>query len=161
MELEQRPIPETKHKIMGTGHVVKKNGEFCKLGLFNGYEVVSINHKKYKVHRLVAQAFLPNPENKPCVNHIDGNKQNNHYKNLEWVTHAENMEHYYRTTKDRTRRVKLKITSDEGEELHFKSLGEASKYFAIDITTMWSASLQGQMWGMKIERIPCKNFHDE
>lgn len=62
-----------------------------------GYEFVHLfKNKKVKnavIHRLVAQTFICNPENKKCVNHIDGNKKNNHVKNLEWTTHGENNKH--------------------------------------------------------------------
>lgn len=61
---------------------------------FNGRKSIS---KCLKVHRLVALTFIENPDNKPDVNHIDGNKLNNHVSNLEWVTESENMLHASQT----------------------------------------------------------------
>ena len=61
----------------------------------NGYMRVCLSkqgkHSQAYIHRLVAEAFIPNPENKPEVNHIDEDKNNNHMNNLEWVTTKENI----------------------------------------------------------------------
>lgn len=65
-----------------------KTGSYLSVVLRSGR-----NTKSTKMHRLVAENFIPNPENKPHVNHRDCNKQNNHVSNLEWVTPSENSRH--------------------------------------------------------------------
>lgn len=61
--------------------------------IVNGQRV----RKPFTIHRLVAQAFIPNPENKPCVNHKNGVKTDNRVDNLEWCTRSENERHKYST----------------------------------------------------------------
>lgn len=58
-----------------------------------GYMHVTLSGKSYKVHRLVAKAFIDNPNNYPCVNHIDEDKTNNRTDNLEWCTYKHNANH--------------------------------------------------------------------
>lgn len=84
---------------------IKLNGS---INYKTGYISVQLGHysqgkKKIEyLHRLVAFHFIPNPENKPCVNHKDGNKSNNDVSNLEWVTYSENHEHAYKVLKRKT-----------------------------------------------------------
>lgn len=75
------PLKKLKPRDFGSGYV---GVTLCNKG----------HYKQIKVHRLVAQTFIPNPDNKPCVNHKDGNKQNNCIDNLEWSTHKENNQYF-------------------------------------------------------------------
>ena len=69
----------------------QKSNKFLKPFLDrHGYLYVRINNKHHKIHRLVALTFLENKDNKPCVDHIDRNRTNNHYSNLRFVTPKEN-----------------------------------------------------------------------
>lgn len=92
---------EMRYSVSSNGRIYGYGTESILDGSTNidGYPVISLGNRKYRksfrVHRLVAQFFIPN-ENKEIyneVNHIDFNRENNHYKNLEWCTHQQNVEH--------------------------------------------------------------------
>ena len=111
MEQEQwKPIQEFngEYEVSNIGRVRSMKRYYGMVGRImpqtiqrKGYYAVTfhMNNKAYcrKVHRLVIEAFKPNPDNLPCINHIDGNKLNNHIDNLEWCTYQHNMQHAVRT----------------------------------------------------------------
>lgn len=91
---------DTEYFVNEYGDVYRKWGEiFKKLKPFinHGYYRIclSVNNikKKYRINRMVAECYIPNPDNKLIVNHKDTNKLNNHYTNLEWSTDRENKDH--------------------------------------------------------------------
>lgn len=95
-----KPVTQSEEKywVSSAGNIRKNTGRILSTPTGKrGYPCVNITiDKKTRlrtVHRLVVEAFILNPENKPEVNHIDGNKQNNHIENLEWCTAKENMLH--------------------------------------------------------------------
>lgn len=89
-----------------------------------GYMYISMaSDKKLKVHQMVAKAFIPNPESKPTVNHLDENKLNNCAGNLEWATFSE--QNKYSKGK--------KVEIIDGDKVYsFNSIREAANYFGLD-----------------------------
>lgn len=113
-----------------------------------GYSFVILqNHGKKRcrlVHRLVADAFMDNIENKPQINHIDGNKKNNAVRNLEFCTQHENMQHSVRIGLRKTKRVTA-IDVTTGEEFKtFNSVSDAQEYFGNRGTSNISNALHGR-----------------
>lgn len=89
-----KQIENTEYYVSNLGYVISPNNKVLTNTVDNnGYCSVSINGKKKSLHVLVAKAFLPNPENKPQVNHKNGDKLNNCIWNLEWCTPYENQMH--------------------------------------------------------------------
>lgn len=120
-----------------------------------GYKFVKLRNWKqqiagsYAVHRLVAQAFIPNPENKEAVDHLDTNPSNNHVDNLRWVTNTENMQNPITNQRVResmimlnknkvgplasaiTKRRPVVRTHEDGSEEHYDSLKSAASAYGV------------------------------
>jgi len=133
---------ENTYLITSHGEIIR-NGKVRKVGVTRtGYQSVVLCKngvmKNYRVHRLVAEAFIPNPDNKPHVNHINGDKTDNRVENLEWVTQSENMQHAYssglRNPMNGTKHTNSKLTESQVREMrHIYSLGH--------VTIQWIADL--------------------
>lgn len=99
-----RSVPgyERRYEVSNLGRVRSLNfnnsgiNKLLSISTIDGYNVVTLfdknrRRKQLKVHRLVAMAFIPNPDNKPCVDHINGIRSDNGLENLRWATHKENI----------------------------------------------------------------------
>jgi predicted XRE-type DNA-binding protein len=96
------------------------------------------NRTNYRIHRLVALTFIPNPKNKKTVNHINGIKTDNHVSNLEWNTHSENCLHSFRlelqnNSGEKNPRAKLK----EKDILEIKDLLNSKKFKQYEIAELY------------------------
>lgn len=128
------------------GKFVRKNQFALKHNISNtGYASVALYNngfvKRLSIHRLVAEAFIPNPQNKPEVNHKDGNKINNKKQNLEWVTKSENAQHSVKVLgKKGPSSIPVK---DLNSGIVFESMRSAAIFLKVKETTL-RAQMRGQ-----------------
>lgn len=128
------------YEVDTDGVVYSKKGEPLKYSInHNGYCIVSLfmngHEKGFAIHTLVAKQFIPNPESKPTVNHIDGDKTNNCVSNLEWMTHKEQMKHAKEvlgyTIGGLNKKQIIGYDKDTNEvKYEFESLADAGRFFA-------------------------------
>ena len=95
----------------------QRNDSVEKINKIGLYENINISGKSYSVHRLVAEAFIPNPDNKPQVNHINGIRSDNRLGNLEWVTNEENQAHAKESKNIKDARIDTRL-SFSNDEIH-------------------------------------------
>lgn len=165
-----KQIEDTNYEVSKEGVVRNITTQIIIKGSIStsGYKMVGLylgNKKRLnkQVHRLVALAFIDNPENKPQVNHKDSNKLNNHIDNLEWVTPKENMKHHYDNggIKRNNQTYKGKFGSEHNRSIKiicietneiFGSMAEAER-----IKKLGSGSVS---WSVKNNK-PIKGMHFE
>lgn len=114
----------------------------------DGYPKVRLIHKgkdkTARVHRLVAEAFIPNPEGKDTVNHIDGNKENNRVSNLEWVDRSEQMYHAYRLglkpSMGGTNNTQAKLTAEQVKEIRRDYVRQSQEFGTVALAKKYGVT---------------------
>lgn len=112
-----------------------------------GYNILVLckegTQKTFKVHRLVAHHFITNTNNKTEVNHIDGDKTNNHVNNLEWCTPSENVKHSYKIGIQEAHKgeahINAKLTNEQAQEI--RNLKNSKSYSMTELAYMYKVSI--------------------
>lgn len=122
-----------------------------------GYPCVAINGISKCVHRLVAETYIPNPENHREINHIDGNKMNNHVSNLEWCSRSQNIRHAYNNgLRDSSGSIKACgqpiMIVETGEK--FRSISECARYLGVSMEQVRCCLDE-----KKTQHHSCKGYH--
>jgi len=136
-----KTIPEyPNYEISESGLVRNKETRHIKSQrITDGYLYVNINQKKEPVHRLVAETYIPNPDNLPCINHKDENKTNNCVDNLEWCTVAYNNSYGDRQARCDYGRGKAVIALKDGQYYkRYDSIVQAAKDIGVNPSTIGS-----------------------
>lgn len=144
------------YKISSEGTVVgiprngTNGGVIKRFKTTNGYEEHELfkggkRYRKY-VHRLIATYFISNPENKPFVNHIDGNKLNNNIENLEWVTNKENIEHAAKIGLMRSGENHPYAKLTDQEVLEIRDLYKHKIYIQRELSEIYGVSRSTMNW---------------
>jgi hypothetical protein len=123
--------------ISNKGRFKNNRGKIIETNNHNQYIIISFrngnNKINHQLHRIIAEVFVLNPENKPVVNHIDGNKDNNCSDNLEWVTKSENTKHAHDNGLIKQYSRKVNQYDKEGNFIsQFKSIKAASVFLQLD-----------------------------
>lgn len=125
-------IPHYNDKIL----VISKNSQ--------GYSRVMINKKAVRLHRIIAEKYIPNPENHPIVDHKDDNKENNKINNLQWISYSENSKKAY-SSNDKMKTMhnsecrRIIISEKDGVIKEHTSLRKCGSYLNRDVAAVYRA----------------------
>ena len=111
-----------------------------------GYKLVNLSRKSYKVHRLVAAAFIENPNGLPCINHKDEDKTNNNAENLEWCTHRYNNNYGTRNARisQNEGRGIIQYNLDGIEIKRWRSSADAARHYGVSRSSIYGCCSKRQ-----------------